>query len=484
MRELLGKDKKFEWAAKCESSFQELKQLLTTTPVLVMPEMEKQFSIYYDAFRQGLGCLLMQDGHVVGYASRQLRKHEEHYPTHGLELAVVVYALKIWRHYQIGKRCEVYSDHRSLKYIFTQPDLNLRQRRWLELIKDYDLGINYHPGKANLVADALSHRTYLIGLIVETMPFDLCEELDKLNLRLTVNTGLVTMELDSMLSLDIRKGQMEGEKLQEIKRNIAKGKSLGFIEDEQGVLWYKRKICVSDDKEIKNLILREAHNSAYSIHLGGNKMYQDLKLSYWWYGMKCNIAEYVTLHDTCQRVKAEHQRTTGLSQPPKVTEWKWEEIGMDFILGLPRIQKGYDSIWVIVDRLTKVAHFIPVRTTYTRPQLVEFYIARIIYLHGVCKKIVSDRGTQFTSKFWKWLHESMDTKHNFSSAYHPQTNRQTERVNQILEDMLRTCALQYGRSWDKSLPYAKLLYNNSYQESLKMASFEMLYDRRCRTPIF
>jgi hypothetical protein len=232
MKELLGKDKKFEWMTKCESSFQELKQCLTTAPVLVMPYMEKQFSIYCDASRQGLGCVLMQDGHVVACASWQLRKHEEHYLTHDLELTTVVHALKIWRHYLIGKRCEVYSDHKSLKYIFTQPDLNLRQRRWLELIKDYDLGINYRPGKANVVADALRHRTYLNGLIVETMPFDFYEELDKLNLWLTVNTRIVTMEVDSTLSQDIRKGQMEDEKLQEIKRNIAEGKSPGFIEDE------------------------------------------------------------------------------------------------------------------------------------------------------------------------------------------------------------------------------------------------------------
>jgi hypothetical protein len=127
-----------------------------TAPVLVMPNMEKPFSVYCDASEQGLGCVLMQDGHVVAYASRQLRKHEEHYPTQDLELATVVHALKIWRHYLIDKRCEIYSDHKSLKYIFTQPDLNLRQIRWLELIKDYDLGINYHPGKANVVAAALS----------------------------------------------------------------------------------------------------------------------------------------------------------------------------------------------------------------------------------------------------------------------------------------------------------------------------------------
>jgi transposase InsO family protein len=160
-------------------------------------------------------------------------------------------------------------------------------------------------------------------------------------------------------------------------------------------------------------------------------------------------------------------------------EWKWDEITMDFIVGLPRTQSGYDSIWVIVDRLTKVAHFIPVNTTYSGPQLAKLYMSRIVCLYRVPKKIVSDKGTQFTLKFWERLHKTLDTQLRFSSAYHPQTNRQTERVNQILEDMLRACALQYGRSWDKSLSFAEFSYNNSYQESLKMAPFEMLYGCRC-----
>jgi transposase InsO family protein len=162
----------------------------------------------------------------------------------------------------------------------------------------------------------------------------------------------------------------------------------------------------------------------------------------------------------------------------------WEEIAMDFIMGLPRTQSGYDSIWVIVDRLIKVAHFILVKTTYSGPQLAELYMSRIVYLHGVPKKIVSDRGTQFTSKFWERLYETLDTQLRFNSAYHPQTDGQTEGVNQILEYMLRACALQYGRSWDKSLSYAEFSYNNSYQESLKMELFEILYDRRCRTLLF
>jgi hypothetical protein len=155
----------------------------------------------------------------------------------------------------LGRDVRFTSYHKSLKYIFMQSDLNLRQRRWLELIKDYDLGINYHPGKANVVADALSHRTHLNGLIVETMPFDLCKQLDKLNLRLTVNTGVVAMEVDSIVSQDIHKGQLVDKKLQEIKGNITEGKSPGFTEDDRGVLWYKRMICVPNVKEIKNIIL-------------------------------------------------------------------------------------------------------------------------------------------------------------------------------------------------------------------------------------
>jgi hypothetical protein len=168
----------------------------------------------------------------------------------------------------------------------------------------------------------------------------------------------------------------------------------------------------------------------------------------------------------------------------QVPEWKWEEIAMDFIMGLPRTQSGYDSIWVIVHRLTKVAHFIPVKTTYSGPQQAELYMSRIVCLHGVLKKIVSDRGTRFTLRFWERLHEALDTQLCFSSIYQPQTDGQIERANQILEDMLKACALQYGRSWDKSLSYAEFSYNNSYQESLKMAPFEMLYGRRCRTPLF
>jgi IS30 family transposase len=192
--------------------------------------------------------------------------------------------------------------------------------------------------------------------------------------------------------------------------------------------------------------------------------------------MKQDIAEYVSLCDTCQRLKAEHQRPAVLLQPLKIPKWKWEEIRMDFIVRLPRTQARYDLIWVIVDRLTKVAHFILVKITYSGAKFAELYVSNSMPTWGT-EKIVLDRGSLFTSQFWEKLHESMDTKLNFSSAYHPQTDGQTERTNQILEDMLRACALKYGKSWDKSLSYAKFSYNNSYQASIKMAPYEALYGR-------
>jgi hypothetical protein len=327
----------------------------------------------------------------VAYASRQLRKHELNYPTHDLELAAVVHALKIWRHYLIGHKSDIYTDHKSLKYIFTQSDLNLRQRRWLELIKDYDLEVHYHLGKANVIADALSRKSYANEIQVMPLSRELCAECEHLNLGFTTNT--VELVLEPTLEQEIRKGQMKDAKLREIAENIVKGKSLGFHKDDKGTLWFGKRLCVPEDKTIRKEILSEAHESAYSIHPRSTKMYLDLREKYWWYGLKRDVAEYVALCDTCQRVKAEHQRPAGLLQPMQIPEWKWEEVGMDFIVGLPRNQKGYDSIWVIVDRLTKVAHFLPVRTTYSSARLAELYMERIVSLHGVSKKIVSDRGT-------------------------------------------------------------------------------------------
>jgi hypothetical protein len=231
------------------------------------------------------------------------------------------------------------------------------------LIKDSELEIHYHPGKANVVTDALSRKSQVNMLAAHPMSYELAKEFDRLSLRFLNNTQGVIIELEPTPEQDIRKGQKDDEKINEIRQLIVDGKGKDFREDAEGVVWFKDRLCVFDIKSIRELIPKKAHEIAYSIHPRSEKMYQDLKKRFWWDGMKREIAEYVVVCDSCQRIKAEYQRPTGLLQPLQIPQWKWDEIGMDFIVGLPRTRTGYDSIWVVVDHLTKAAHFIPVKTT-------------------------------------------------------------------------------------------------------------------------
>jgi hypothetical protein len=217
---LLKNDIKFNWSSKCNEAFEQLKTLLTTAPVLAQPDITKPFDVYCDASGSGLGCVLMQEGRVIAYASKQLRRHEEHYPTHDLELAAVVHALKIWRHYLLGNICHIYTDHKSLKYIFTQSELNMRQRQWLELIKDYELEIHYHPGKANVVADALSRKISCHCLTVKTSNNTICQEMEKLNLGMIQHGSSNHLRLESVLLQRIIDAQRDNEGMKHIREKI------------------------------------------------------------------------------------------------------------------------------------------------------------------------------------------------------------------------------------------------------------------------
>ena len=196
-----------------------------------------------------------------------------------------------------------------------------------------------------------------------------------------------------------------------------------------------------------------------------------------------DVIDYVAKCATCQRVKAEHLRPGGYLQPLEVPMWKWEDITMDFVQGLPRTRHGFDSIWVIVDRLTKTAHFVPVRSSYTPERLAKEYMSTIVRLHGVPLSIVSDRDPRFTSRFWRAFQRELGTDLRFSTAYHPQTDGQSERTIQTLEDMLRACVLDFGGSWEDHLALIEFAYNNSYHSSIQMAPHEALYGRRCRAPL-
>ncbi|WVZ97821.1 hypothetical protein U9M48_043331 [Paspalum notatum var. saurae] len=290
--------------------------------------------------------------------------------------------------------------------------------------------------------------------------------MDEIEMPTEQHAELYSLIIEPTIKDQIIAAQKQDRGMAHIRDGIDEKKKACFRLDEEGVLWFKNRLVVPKDMELRKKILEETHTFMFTMYPGSNKMYQDLKQKFWWTHMKREIAKYVSKCD-----------------PLAVPAWKWEDVHMDFIVGLPHTQKGYDSIWVIIDRFTKSAHFIPVKNRYHAQNYAETYVSRIVSLHGVPKTITSDRGSLFISRFWEQLQAVLGTKLIRSSAYHPQTSGQVERVNQILEDMLRACALTYSTKWDECLPLAEFAYNNSYQKSLEMAPFEALYGRRCRTPL-
>jgi hypothetical protein len=249
--ELLKNQTKFIWSPECEKAFRILKKSLTTAPVLAQPDIEKSFDVYCYSSGIGLGCILMQESRVIAYASRQLKRHEEHYPTHDLELAAVVHALKIWRHYLLGNTCHIYTDHKSLKYIFTQSELNMRQRRWLELIKDYDLEVHYHPRKANIVVDALSRKNHCNCMTVKPMDYSLCYELEKLNVEIVQQGQLTNVTVKSTIKYQIISAQRKNSDITHIKEKVRLGQQTDFSIDDTDVLWFKNLLVVPKVLELR-----------------------------------------------------------------------------------------------------------------------------------------------------------------------------------------------------------------------------------------
>ncbi|GJY37909.1 hypothetical protein Tco_0424273 [Tanacetum coccineum] len=461
LTKLTQKNKSYIWGEEQESAFQLLKQKLCEAPILALPEGNDNFVVYCDASLQGLGAVLMQREKVIAYASRQLKPHEENYTTHDLELGAVIFALKIWRHYLYGTKCTVFTDHKSLQHILRQKELNMRQRRWLELLADYDCEICYHPGKANVVADALSRKKRIKPLRVRA-------------LILTVHPKLPSQILEA---------QNEALKEENVKNENLRGMDKSFEIRPDGTRCIKNRSWLPLFGGLRDLIMHESHKSKYSIHPGSDKMYHDLKKLYWWPNMKAIIAEYVSKCLTCSRVKAECQKPSGLLVQPEIPMWKWERITMDFVTKLPKTSTGHDAIWVIVDRLTKSAHFIPIRATDSMETLTRLYIKEIVSRHGVPISIILDRDSHFTSRFWQSLQNALGTQLDISIAYHPETDGRSERTIQTLEDMLRACVIYFRKGWDKHLPLVEFPYNNSYHSSIKAAPFEALYGQKCRSPI-
>ncbi|GJW49538.1 putative reverse transcriptase domain-containing protein [Tanacetum coccineum] len=452
MTKLTQKGVKFDWGDKQEAAFQLLKQKLCSAPILALPEGSEDFVVYCDASHKGLGAVLMQREKVISYASRQLKIHEKNYTTHDLELGSVVFSLKLWRHYLYGTKCTVFTDHKSLQHILNQKELNMRQHRWLELLNDYDCEICYHPRKANVVADALSRKERSKPLRVRAL--------------------VMTIGLD--LPKQILNAQTEARKLENIKNKDVVGMLLENSKDREkfrteklepradGTLCFNGSSWLPCYGELRTVIMHESHKSKYSIHLGSDKRYQYMKKLYWWPNMKADIATYVSKCLTCAKVKAEHQRPSGLLAQPDIPQWKWDNITMDFVTKLLKSSQGYDTISVIVDRLTKFAIFIPMRETDPLEKLARMYLKEVVTRHGIPISIIYDRDLRLASNFRRSLQKALGTNLDMSTAYHPQTDGQRKRTIQTLEDMLRACAIDFG----------------------KAAPFEALYGQKCRSPIY
>ncbi|GJU35492.1 putative reverse transcriptase domain-containing protein [Tanacetum coccineum] len=389
MTKLTQKGIKFDWGEKEENAFQLIKQKLCSAPILALPEGSEDFVVYCDASHKGLGAVLMQREKVIAYASRQLKVHEKNYTTHDLELG------------------------------------------------DYDLIFVYHPGKAKRIG--------------------LCAELKERIEPLRVRALVMTIGLD--LPKRILEAQIEAQKPENLVNEDVGGIIRRDIPKERlepradGTLCLHGRSWIPCYGDLRSVIMHESHKSKYSIHPGSEKMYQDYEELYWWPNMKADIATYVSKCLTCARVKAEHQRPSGLLVQPEIPKWKWDNITMDFITKLPRSSQGFDTIWVIVDRLTKSAHFLPMRENDPLDKLARSF------------------------------QKALGTDISMSTAYHPETDGQSERTIQTLEDMLRACVIDFGKGWVKHLPLAEFSYNNSYHASIKAAPYEALYGRKCRSPV-
>ncbi|GJX85945.1 putative reverse transcriptase domain-containing protein [Tanacetum coccineum] len=312
MTKLTQKKVKFDWGDKQEAAFQLLKEKLCIAPILSLPEGAENFIVYCDASHKGLGVVLMQNEKVIAYALRQLKIHEKNYTTHDLELGAVVFALKIWRHYLYGTKCTVFTDHKSLQHILDQKELNMRQRQLLELLCDYDCEIYYHPGKANVVADALSRK----------------ERIKPLRVRASV----MTIGLD--LPKQILEAHTEARKLENLKAEDVGGMLVESSRESKNPRKEKLEPCADGALCLNNiswlpcygnlrtLIMHESHKSKYSVHPGSDKIYQDMKKLYWWPNMKADIATYVSKCLACLKFKAEHQKPSGLLVQPEIPQWK------------------------------------------------------------------------------------------------------------------------------------------------------------------
>lgn len=455
----LLKKKQFSWSSEAQLAFDRLKSAMTTTPVLALPNFDVPFVIETDACDEGLGAVLMQGGKPVAFLSKALGEKHRHLSIYEKEFMALMMAVDRWRPYLQRQEFQIHTDHKSLTFLEDQQLHSELQKKAMAKLLGLQFRIVYKKGKDNIAADALSRFSHVMALqaISELQPKWILEVIN------SYNTDLHAQQLLTELA---------------IHSPDDKGYSL-----HKGIIRLGQQIWIGNNTALRTKLIASCHASAAGGHSGILATYHRLKKMFAWRGMKADVENFVKQCSVCQQAKHEKTHPAGLLQPLPIPAGPWQDISMDFIEGLPK-SDGYNSILVVVDRLTKYAHFIPLKHPFTASQVASAVLDHVVKLHGVPDSIVSDRDKIFTSSFWKSLFALLDTKLLMSTSYHPQTDGQTERVNQCLEMYLRCNVHGSPKKWRSWLSLAELWYNTSYHSSLQCSPFKALYGYEPRLASF
>ena len=442
----------FLWGEEATEAFDKLKLAMTTLPVLALPDWNLPFIIETDASGIALGAVLSQNGHPIAFFSQKLSNRAKTKSIYERELMAVVLSVQKWRHYLLGRKFTIISDQRALKFLLEQREVQPQFQKWLTKLLGYDFEILYQPGLQNKAADALSR----IEQPVEMKNMS--------------TTGIVNMEVvEKEVELDEELKAI----IEELKQNPDEPSKFQWV---NGNLWYKKRIVLSKESTLIPTLLHTFHDSILGGHSGFLRTYKRMCGELYWKGMKADVKKYVQECEVCQRNKLEATKPAGVLQPIPIPERILEDWSMDFIEGLPKAG-GMNVIMVIVDRLSKYSYFITMRHPFNARQVAEVFIDRVVSRHGIPKSIISDRDKIFISNFWKEIFASMGTLLKRSTAFHPQTDGQTERVNRCVETYLRCFCNEQPTKWNKFIPWAELWYNTTFHASSRSNPFQIVYGR-------
>lgn len=447
---LLRKDK-FHWSPEAEVAFQTLKKAMTTAPVLALPDFSQPFILETDASGRGIGAVLMQGNRPIAFLSKALSSRNQALSIYEREFLAIIVAVQKWKSYLQGHKFIIKTDQQALRHLLDQKSMNPTQQRWLTKLLGLHYEIQFKSGVENKVADALSRYpsfTSDCSAISTVSPLWVQKVVQSYNHDPVVTKILASKAVDAG--------------------------AYGDFSISDGILRYRERVVVGSDPNLRASILQEVHSSSFGGHSGIQGTYMRLKNTFYWPGMKTAVIKMVKECDACQRNKPQSGAIPGLLQPLPIPQAAWTHISMDFVEGLPK-SEGKNVIFIVVDRLTKYGHFLALSHPFTAELVAKLFLDTVYKLHGSPVSIVSDRDKVFNSAFWRELFRLMGTTLDFSSSYHPQTDGQTERLNQCLENYLRCMVSDCPRQWVKWLSLAEFWYNTNYHSSLKVTPFQALY---------